>query len=145
MKSDSFVKTKLNLDFKIEGDFFLLLLGLIFKWIQFKNNVDLFCTNWIGSHFYNKRDFNIILNWSSFPRWDLRGFTLAFFYREVKKWVSESDRFLVLWFSWNLYILNIVYIPITLYEAKCADKSLMGFKFCKLLGTRPHENQNPNM
>ena len=48
----------------------------------------------------------------------------------------KSDPFLVLYFSWNLYILYIMYIPITLFVLKLSTNSLMGSKVCKLLGSR---------
>ena len=45
--------------------------------------------------------------------------------------VSESDAKRVLYFFSNLYILDIMYMPITLFELKFSANYLMGLKLCR--------------
>ena len=59
---------------------------------------------------------------------------------EKKKW---SDPFLVLYFSWNLYMLYIMYIPLLLYGGKSAQQLSYGFNILDKLESCPHENQIP--
>ena len=59
---------------------------------------------------------------------------------EVK---SESDPFLVLYFSWNLYMLYIMYIPLLLCGGKSAQQLSYGFNILDKLESCPHENQIP--
>ena len=62
---------------------------------------------------------------------------------KLKKWKvkSESDAFLVLYFSWNLYILYIMYIPLLLYERKSAQQLSYVFNILDKLESCPHENK----
>ena len=57
---------------------------------------------------------------------------------EVK---SEDKK--VLWFSWNLYILYIMYIPITKTEEKCAGQLSYGFNIKDKLEGCTHEKKIP--
>ena len=56
------------------------------------------------------------------------------------KWMSDDKK--VLWFSWNLYILYIMYIPITKTEEKCAGQLSYGCKILDKLGSCPNNFQN---
>ena len=59
---------------------------------------------------------------------------------KVKKW---SYPFLILYFSWNLYILYIMYIPLLLYGRKSAQQLSYGFNILDKSESCPHENQIP--
>ena len=67
---------------------------------------------------------------------------------ESEKWKVKvksevSDAFLVLYFSWNLYSLYIMYIPLFLYGEKSAQQLSYGFNILDKLESCPHENQIP--
>ena len=59
-----------------------------------------------------------------------------------KKWKWSEDK-KVLWFSWNLYILYIMYIPITKTEEKCAGQLSYGFNIQDKLEGCTHEKKIP--
>ena len=56
--------------------------------------------------------------------------------------LQKSEDKKVLWFSWNLYILYIMYIPIRKTEEKCVGQLSYGFNILDKLEGWPHENQN---
>ena len=67
---------------------------------------------------------------------------LSFFCEVKVKW-KKSDHKKVLWFSWNLYISYIMYIPLINYEQKYAGHLSYGFNISDKLEGCTHEKKIP--